>query len=272
MRLIIFIFLFICLVSFSQRQEKTISFYFGSNKSTLSKNESKRFSDFLLIAIEKQYKLKSLIAFTDSVGSIEFNQNLAQKRANTISAKIIGRKIQLDSIQIKGESYSDQVANIGELKQWRRVDITYLLSEINPPPIFQSNDFKVAENVIPSRNKFQKFLETAKKDEAIALNVQFYGGTADMLPNSMSEIDDLYNFLVTNNNYSALIRGHVCCHDDMPLSVQRANVVYQILLNRGIPPRRLDFRGYSNSLPVVSPEISEDDRQQNRRVDVIFSK
>jgi flagellar motor protein MotB len=57
----------------------------------------------------------------------------------------------------------------------------------------------------------------------------------------------------------------------MTLSVQRASAVYDILIKDGIEPSRLDFKGFSNSLPIVSPEYTEEERQQNRRVDVVFS-
>jgi len=58
----------------------------------------------------------------------------------------------------------------------------------------------------------------------------------------------------------------------MKLSKKRAKSVYSELIDKGIPEERLRYQGFSNSLLLVNPERSEEDRRKNRRVDVILSK
>ncbi|MFN5844233.1 MAG: OmpA family protein [Flavobacteriia bacterium] len=83
---------------------------------------------------------------------------------------------------------------------------------------------------------------------------------------------NLFAFLRDHEDISVFIRGHVCCSHDPALSTARAYVVYSMLIDRGISPKRLKYEGFSNTIPAISPETNDNDRQANRRVDVIFSK
>jgi len=104
------------------------------------------------------------------------------------------------------------------------------------------------------------------------LDIQFIGGTATILDISQIEVDNLYHFMNENKEFNAFIRGHVCCRVDPILSEQRAEAVYQLLVFKGIDPSRLTHQGFSNTMPVAFPEITAEDQQRNRRVDVVFSK
>ena len=104
------------------------------------------------------------------------------------------------------------------------------------------------------------------------MNLEFVGDEPIITASSLLEMDDLLNFLLKNNSVDAFIRGHVCCGDEMPLSKKRAKHVYNELIRRGVQEDRLRYQGFSNTLLMVSPELTESDRSKNRRVDIIFSK
>ena len=104
------------------------------------------------------------------------------------------------------------------------------------------------------------------------MNLEFVGDEPIITASSLIEMDDLLNFLLKNNSVDAFIRGHVCCGDEMPLSKKRAKHVYSELIRRGVQEDRLRYQGFSNTLLMVSPELTERDRSKNRRVDIIFSK
>jgi outer membrane protein OmpA-like peptidoglycan-associated protein len=104
------------------------------------------------------------------------------------------------------------------------------------------------------------------------MNLEFVGDEPIITASSLIEMDDLLNFLLKNNSVDAFIRGHVCCGDEMPLSKKRAKHVYSELIRRGVQEDRLRYQGFSNTLLMVSPELTESDRSKNRRVDIIFSK
>jgi|GEM_PF-2998286 len=106
----------------------------------------------------------------------------------------------------------------------------------------------------------------------LSMNLQFEGDVPIISSSSLIEMDDLLNFLIKNNSVDAFIRGHVCCGDDMTLSKKRAKHIFSELIRRGISEERLRYQGFSNSLMLVQPEITEIDRSKNRRVDIVFSK
>ena len=106
----------------------------------------------------------------------------------------------------------------------------------------------------------------------LSMNLQFEGDQPIITPSSLAEMNDLFYFLSKNNAVDAFIRGHVCCGDEMPLSKKRAKLVYTELVDRGINAERLRCQGFSNTLLLVQPELTEYDRSRNRRVDIIFSK
>ena len=106
----------------------------------------------------------------------------------------------------------------------------------------------------------------------LSMNLQFEGDQPIITSSSLAEMNDLFYFLSKNNAIDAFIRGHVCCGDEMPLSKRRAKLVYTELVDRGINAERLRYQGFSNTLLLVQPELTEYDRSRNRRVDIIFSK
>lgn len=57
---------------------------------------------------------------------------------------------------------------------------------------------------------------------------------------------------------------------NMELSQARADAVRKALLSRGVPADRIETRGYGESRPVAS-NANPAGRQQNRRVEVVFS-
>jgi hypothetical protein len=60
--------------------------------------------------------------------------------------------------------------------------------------------------------------------------------------------------------------------DCVRLSQRRANMIYKLLLAKGVPRNRLsDPAGYGNLKPISSGE-TEEDRQRERRVDIDISK
>jgi outer membrane protein OmpA-like peptidoglycan-associated protein len=89
---------------------------------------------------------------------------------------------------------------------------------------------------------------------------------------SHAEVRKLYEYLLVNPTVQVLVRGHVCCGNNMRISKRRAKSVYTELKRLGISKDRLDFVGLSNKEPLVFPEKTNADRQRNRRVDVVFSK
>ena len=83
-------------------------------------------------------------------------------------------------------------------------------------------------------------------------------------------MEDLVMFLRTYDDFHIHIRGHVCCGPAESVSKKRAKSVYRFLLAEGISKERMSFKGYSDEIPAVWPEKSEEDAEANRRVDFVI--
>ncbi|HQD35445.1 MAG TPA: OmpA family protein, partial [Bacteroidales bacterium] len=113
--------------------------------------------------------------------------------------------------------------------------------------------------------------EPLKVGETIILrNIYFDFDKATLRPQSIEELDHLYQFLV--NNPTAIIE--ISAHTDrigsyeynINLSKRRAQAVVDYLINKGIDSKRLITKGYGFTKPVAT-NLTEEGRQLNRRVE-----
>jgi outer membrane protein OmpA-like peptidoglycan-associated protein len=78
--------------------------------------------------------------------------------------------------------------------------------------------------------------------------------------------------MINNPTLEIEIAGHVCCADDMPLSVLRAKTVYSYLVKNGISEKRMTYRGYSRNKPIFEDDSFEENARANRRVEIKILK
>jgi outer membrane protein OmpA-like peptidoglycan-associated protein len=113
-------------------------------------------------------------------------------------------------------------------------------------------------------------------DKPIILkNVLFQSGSAVLLPESMQEINQISELLVSNPDVKISIYGHTDNvgneSDNLRLSEQRAKAVYDILANKGIQRNRLAYTGYGESKPIAD-NGTEVGRQENRRTEFVVRR
>lgn len=113
--------------------------------------------------------------------------------------------------------------------------------------------------------------EPLKVGESFILrNIYFDFDKATLRPQSIEELDHLYQFLV--NNPTAIIE--ISAHTDrigsyeynINLSKRRAQAVVDYLINKGIDSKRLIAKGYGFTKPLAT-NLTEEGRQLNRRVE-----
>lgn len=114
-------------------------------------------------------------------------------------------------------------------------------------------------------------LSAKEKLEPIPLTIEFENASPIVREYSIPEMDKLFQFLNAHENVDIFIRGHVCCMDDYDISLARAKALNNYLVRRGISQSRIGYEGYSNRIPLVWPELTGEDQQRNKRVDVIFT-
>lgn len=100
--------------------------------------------------------------------------------------------------------------------------------------------------------------------------IRFIGSSTDIDGNYKYMLEDLVKFLNTYEDFHIHIRGHVCCGPAERVSKKRAKSVYKYLLYSGINKERMSYKGYSDEIPAVWPEKTEEDAEANRRVDFVI--
>jgi outer membrane protein OmpA-like peptidoglycan-associated protein len=120
-------------------------------------------------------------------------------------------------------------------------------------------------------------LQAKQTDRGVVVtlgDVLFDTGQATLKPGSMQALNRLANFLSQQPQTKVLIEGHTDSRggDDynIGLSERRARAVATELESRGIPDSQIQTLGRGKDLPVATNATPEG-RQQNRRVEIVFS-
>jgi len=115
-------------------------------------------------------------------------------------------------------------------------------------------------------------------------NMNFYGGTHIIIPESMPVLMELVQVMKKNPSLEIAVEGHICCQEGNAdgfdlgtrtanLSVNRAKEICYYLSKNGIASHRLQYKGFGHSAPLFPyPEKDEAQRVQNRRVEIKILK
>lgn len=261
-------YLFILLCTSGLAQFDTVTVYFDVDQFVLSKSNKEVLSNVRNDIDDGLARIEAIQSHTDTSGSIAHNKKLSKNRLLNVLMALTDRQIGINSTSF-GESFAATDKNYSA-SRYRRVDVIlfrpFEIIEVPEPGLEELSDDQRLDN------ELNKFLSDETSEALIQLTVNFYPGRAVLLEGEETELQTLYSFLKENPEVKAKIRGHVCCGSNLELSQARALVVYDFLTSKGISSVRLSHRGYDNSQPYVWPEITEEDKSKNRRVDVIFTK
>lgn len=246
------VFLFFNLLALAQReglkQRDSISVSFDYNRFQVKseKNFLKRINQ-PNAEVNRIY----IIAYTDSVGTTAYNQQLASKRLLAVYNLVLKspwKNYKIDTVN------ANETAGTRVLQDARnrRVDVLFF-TEKKPVPA-------VADDIQPVLNK------------VINLNVNFEGGKDVFLTTAYPNLNKLLNIMLEDTALRVQLDGHVCCADDYNLSLARARAVQRYLIDYGVDPKRIKAFGYSNSRRLEMPENTEEKRSRNRRVEAILSR
>ena len=90
-------------------------------------------------------------------------------------------------------------------------------------------------------------------------------------PDALDELENLVDLLNKNPNILIELGSHTDSHGteqyNIGLSDNRAKAVIKYLVNNGIDPARLNWKGYGESQLLYYPEMSDADEQANRRTE-----
>ena len=175
----------------------------------------------------------------------------------------------LDSSKTLGEYVSNSVS--GKFVVILKPGGNYSLTVSKNGYLFYSENFAIAED-----NQFQELkkdilLQPLKEGKKIVLNNIFFETAKSVLTEpSMLEIGKLYELLQDNPRLKVEISGHTdnVGNDAMNqrLSQDRADVVVEQMVKRGIASDRLIAKGYGRMQPIA-PNDTPENRQLNRRTE-----
>lgn len=102
-------------------------------------------------------------------------------------------------------------------------------------------------------------------------SVEFEPAKADILPSMYADLDRVVLFMADNPTLRLRISGHTDSDGreaaNLELSRRRAEAIRQYILEKGgFDSSRIEAVGYGSSRPLV-PEVTEEDKKRNRRVE-----
>ena len=119
----------------------------------------------------------------------------------------------------------------------------------------------------------------AEGNHLIFENILFQGGSARLVTEAQPVLESIASTLLRNTNVDIEIHGHVNCPhsmdcekketDNYNLSVARAKAVYDYLVNAGVSPQRLSYKGFGATQMLFPDATSDDQMKFNRRVEII---
>ncbi|NNE26969.1 MAG: OmpA family protein [Saprospiraceae bacterium] len=208
-----------------------------------------------------------IIGSADFLGSVEYNQKISDARVEGV-VKYLNLKYEalLDSIYTQSEG---ELANNGYEDEEGGVQ-----------------DHRSVTLSVVNRN-ISDAIEALGKAEAgeriVFNNLNFQPGRHYLLKRSIPELKRLLDLLTENPSVKIEIHGHICCVDfnnqkegldldtnKYELSIMRAKNIYEYLVKKGIDPDRLSYKGFGSSRKLIYPEITEEDKTLNRRVEILL--
>jgi outer membrane protein OmpA-like peptidoglycan-associated protein len=269
------------LPAFSQRETDTFHLYFDLGVPSMSGISEKKID--LLIYNDKIINGTNIkiVGYADYLGTEDHNKHLSMRRAENVKGYLVKYGINADDIKLcegKGEikryGATDREGSPGD----RRVDIVvnYRTRKIAPekPPYRKITNQKVSLANIDEMKKLKAGTTFLLK------NVYFPADRHIIKPESRETLEKLYIILRDNPKIKISIEGHVCCIPvmapdaededtrEISLSVNRAKSIYNYLVAKGIDAGRLKYEGFGKRRPIVANELTEEDAEKNRRVEI----
>lgn len=258
----------------AQNKQDSLFIFFKTDQYVINgKNEE------ILKSLNKTIEKVRIIGYTDTIGSLEYNDQLSIKRAYSSYYFLLNHGFKTDQIiQVQGKG-EEALKLSRSLDSSRRTVIYYINPETKHPEKLKKSIQKETDNKLE-----EKINSTAIGENLVINNINFYPGSHQHLPQSEADMQALMKVMKNNPNLKIEIQGHICCErmgldgydkltGDRFLSVNRAKHIYDYLIINGIASDRLNYKGLGSSHKLYPMERSEMEKTANRRVEIkIISK
>lgn len=267
-------------------ESKVLTLNQSSKDSIIAKLANQKVKEINLTSVIKQSATISKDRINSEWRLIDVKNFLLTQNvpSNRISSQII---IETDSADIKEDqllmniSYDEMTTGL-VLKKTPTVQISLIEFEQKKEVALVPEKKEVAEPATPLEKKLLN-VEEFKKDNLITLtNLLFESGLHLIIPSSRQVLLELLDIMRTNPKLQIELQGHICCrkygldgYDPVSrrenLSEMRAKTVYNFLVNQGIAPERMSFKGFGSSRKLQDDSFDPVAAQRNRRVEVLIT-
>jgi outer membrane protein OmpA-like peptidoglycan-associated protein len=253
-------------VSFASIEKRT--YFFRENSVRFTETSLDELLLFKFNTMRQGVKFVEIKIFSEQKESSLASQELSESRLDYILNLLVLKQKPI-TIYLHKSDQTNENYNPGN---WNRVDIYYKVEKTCPiqPKKMNGQDLFTSNKDETLNPVCSKDASSESKSSPFVLPILFEGGTSTVTEETMIYLHNLRDTLQHHPELNAHLRGHVCCGNKMSISRKRAKAVYNYLIKNGIKNDRITYKGYSNTIPLVYPERTSEDRSANRRVDVIF--
>ncbi len=275
--------LLLLFVTVSNAQTRSFAVHFDLDKFNLTADATASLDSFIN-AHGKNIKVK-LYGHTDIMAGYEYNDALSLKRTHAVKNYLVSKGfIATDIVEEKGFGKRRPLnRNHGETEMYlnRRVEILVEGEED------VAADSTIEKSVaITGKSLEQAIADTQTKagTNIVLKNMNFYGGTHVIIPESFPVLLELAEVMKKNPSLEIAVEGHICCQEGdadgfdigtrtVNLSENRAREICLYLSKNGIASARLKYKGFGHQQPLTPyPEKTEEERKNNRRVEIKILK
>lgn len=148
---------------------------------------------------------------------------------------------------------------------WVALNISH---DVGALAVLQAAPFVATASLLPA----DQLKDSLDRDGKVAIQVNFGVDSADILPNSFGQIDQVVALLERHPTLRLSVDGHTdgtgTFGRNQVLSEARASAVVIALTQRGVATNRLRSQGFGQSRPVADNSTDEG-RARNRRVELV---
>lgn len=200
--------------------------------------------------------------------------DLEQKTIAGADILLIDNEGKLTKYHSNDSGYFNIPLSIGNQYKLKIVHPNYdtLISDISTPDLIFNDTIILGNYILKKRYKVN--------DIFVLKNIYFDYGKYDLRPESIIELDKLYNFLLENPKIKIELSAHTDSRSsfnfNLKLSHNRAKICYEYLVKKGIDKKRIAYKGYSY-LKLVNHckpgvKCTEEEHQMNRRTEIKILK
>ena len=215
----------------------------------------------------RQHNRRATIEVLQSTPMVTIEGTVVDEKTgqSLIADVVIHTKDSRDSIRTKADGYFKKTFPPGTVVGLDAFAECYFL---------KSEMLKATPGIKPIKIQLKPALAGEKVDIE---NLYFVGNQPVLLAESKPELPKILRFMQLSPKMKIEIAGHVNFpnrppvveeSDEYQLSIARAKMVYNYLLENGIPASRINFKGYGNWEMRFPHAISEEQQALNRRVEI----